>query len=242
MRQILRPRRGVIPGRFRDRVDAGIALADLLSPFAGRPNLVVLAIPRGGVPVGYQVAKALKSPLDVIVVRKLGSPGQPELAMGAIASGGVRVIDQQVVAELGVPASVIDRVATIERRELERRERMFRAGRPALDPRGCTVMLVDDGLATGSTMRAAIAAIRQRAPAAVIVAVPVGAPPAVEAVSRLADGTVCGIVSDAMRAVGDWYEDFTPTTDAEVADLLTRGLALTPRGMESAAQAHTQLR
>ena len=181
---------------------------------------MVLGIPRGGVPVAYEIALSLQAPLDVIVVRKLGLPMQPELAMGAIASGGIRVLNSDVVADLRIPKAVIDAVERREQLELERRERMFRGDRKAIDPAGRTVIVVDDGLATGSTMMAAIAALRRRKPARLVVAIPVAATPTYEAVSRLADEIVCPIVSDFFYAVGQWYDDFTPTTDEDVRHLL----------------------
>src|SRR5262249_41330555 len=161
---------------FRDRADAGRRLAEELKAFAGRPDVLVLALPRGGVPVAYEVARALHAPLDVFLVRKLGVPGREELAMGAIASGGVRVLNQDVIRALDIADEVIDEVTAAEQRELVRRERAYRGGRPTPDVRGRTVVLVDDGLATGSTMRAAVAALRRLGPASVVVAVPVGAP------------------------------------------------------------------
>src|SRR5919197_5463296 len=161
--------------RYRDRIDAGQQLAEKLRRYANRPDVLVLALPRGGVPVGFAVAEGLHAPLDVFLVRKLGLPGHEELAMGAIASGGVRVLNEDVVSYLRVPGEVIDAVAAEELRELERRERAYRGERPAPDVRGKTVILVDDGLATGSTMRAAAAALRQRRPARIVVAVPVSA-------------------------------------------------------------------
>src|SRR3954465_8514857 len=165
---------------FQDRTDAGRQLAAKLAAYAGQPDVLVLALPRGGVPVAYEVAEALGASLDVFLVRKLGVPGQEELAMGAIASGGVRVLNEEVIDALGIPGAVIDAVAADEQLELERRERAYRDGRPAPEVHGRTVILVDDGLATGSTMRAAVAALRQLQPARVVVAVPVAAPSTVE--------------------------------------------------------------
>lgn len=205
---------------FRDRAEAGRSLAGMLSDLSGRDDVMVLGIPRGGVPVAYEVAKALRAPLDVIVVRKLGFPGAEELAMGAIASGGVRVLNTEVLREAPVPQRTIDRVAARELKELERRERVYRGDRPAVDPRGRTVVVVDDGLATGSTMRAAVAALRQSQAASIIVAVPVGATSTCRRLARIADRLVCMIASDDFVAVGVWYEDFTPTTDDEVRRLL----------------------
>jgi predicted phosphoribosyltransferase len=207
---------------FKDRSDAGRQLAARLSHFAGRDDVLVLALPRGGVPVGYEVAEALGSPLDVFLVRKLGTPGQEELAMGAIASGGVRVLNDRVVGALRPSGAVIDRVEARERQELERREREYRAGRPPLDVRGKTVILVDDGLATGSTMRAAVAALRRLDPAWVVVAVPVGASETCGEFEGEADETVCALEPEPFFAVGAWYDDFSQTTDEEVRDLLAR--------------------
>ena len=209
--------------RFRDRTHAGRELAGLLRAYAGRPDVVVLALPRGGVPVGYEVARALGAPLDVFVVRKLGVPGREELAMGAIAGGNVRVLNLDVVRGLGIPREVIERVTADEARELERRERAYRGeGRPPPPaPRGRTVILVDDGLATGSTMRAAVMALRELEPARIIVAVPVGAPEACAALGALADECVCLSTPHRFRGVGLWYDDFSQTSDAEVRELLS---------------------
>lgn len=211
---------GEAPSQFRDRAEAGRYLAGRLSDLASRADLLVLGIPRGGVPVAYEVAKALHAPLDVIVVRKLGFPGAEELAMGAIASGGVRVLNTEVLGQLPVPKRVIDQVAARELKELERREHLYRGDRPPIDPRGRMVVVVDDGLATGSTMRAAVAALRQRQAAAIVVAVPVGATSTCRRVARIADRLVCMITSENFLAVGVWYEDFSPTTDDEVRRLL----------------------
>ena len=207
---------------FRDRADAGQRLAQLLAVYAGRPDVLVLALPRGGVPVAFAVAQALHAPLDVLVVRKLGLPGQEELAMGAIAAGGVRVLNTEVVDALHVPDALIDRVAVIEHAELERRERVYRGGRPAPALRDQTVVLVDDGLATGTTMRAAIAAVRAQQPAHLVVAIPVAAADSLAALRPLVDALVWVIAPDPFDALGRWYADFTPTTDAEVCALLAR--------------------
>ena len=188
----IRPRRP-----FADRHDAGRALAEQLATLAGR-NVVVLALPRGGVPVGFEVARALRAPLDVFVVRKLGLPGQPELALGAIASGGVQVLNEVVVAAVGLPPATVDAVARVERVELERRERAYRNGRAPVPIAGRIVVIVDDGLATGATMRAAILAMRRLEPARVIVAVPVGAPQSCESLRRVADEVVCVCAPDAV--------------------------------------------
>ena len=210
---------------FRDRSEAGRVLAQHLRSYAGRDDVLVLALPRGGVPVGYEVARALRAPLDVFLVRKLGVPGHEELAMGAIASGGggaIRVLNRSVVHALGIPAGAIDAVADREQRELRRREREYRGDRPPPDPRGRVVILVDDGLATGSTMRAAVAALRKLKPARIIVAVPTAAPQTCAEFRKLADDCVCVITPDPFYAVGLWYNDFSQTTDEEVCELLER--------------------
>jgi predicted phosphoribosyltransferase len=206
---------------FRDRREAGRALARSLLRWANRPGVLVLALPRGGVPVGFEVARAIGAPLDVFVVRKLGVPGHEELAMGAIASGGARVLEYDVIADLGIPPAAVEDATRREEEELRRRERAFREGRPPADVEGKTVILVDDGLATGATMRAAIAALRRREPAAIVVAVPVGAPETCAAIARLADDCVCLETPAGFSAVGLWYEDFEQTTDAEVRQLLS---------------------
>ena len=207
---------------FHNRTEAGRQLATKLTAYAGRPDVLVLALPRGGVPVAFEVARALHAPLDVFLVRKLGLPGQEELAMGAIASGGTRVLNEEVVTQLNIPEEVIAIVAAEEQRELTQRERAYRDGRPAPDVRGRTIILVDDGLATGSTMRAAIAALRRREPARIIVAVPVGSHETCAELEGEADETVCVHMPEPFRAVGLWYDDFRQTTDEEVHDLLAR--------------------
>jgi len=208
--------------RFRDRVDAGQRLARRLTSFANRHDIVVLALPRGGVPVAFEVARELKAPLDVFLVRKLGVPGHPELAMGAIASGGVRVLSEDLIAELGIPRAAVEQVAVRERLELERRERLYRGDRRLPMLRGRTVTLIDDGLATGSTMEAAIAAVKQYQPARVVVASPVGAPETCCRLRALADDVICLETPDQFQAVGLWYERFDQTSDEEVIDLLRR--------------------
>ena len=205
---------------FRDRIEAGELLASKLADYRDRDDVVVLALPRGGVPVAREVARALGVPFDVYVVRKLGVPGHEELAMGAIATGGVRQVNRDVVEALGIPASVIDAVAAREQLELERREAAYRGTRGPLSLANKTVILVDDGLATGSTMRAAVMAARQQHPARVIVAVPVGAASTCADLATEADDVVCVRTPDPFVAVGLWYRDFTPTTDYEVQTLL----------------------
>jgi len=191
-----------------------------LQRYAGRDDVLVLALPRGGVPVGHEVAQALGAPLDVFLVRKLGVPGREELAMGAIASGGVRVLNDLVVSELGIPPEQIDQAAERELRELQRRERAYRGNRPAPNVRGRIVILVDDGLATGSTMRAAVAALRRLGPGLVVVAVPLGAADACNDLRSEADEVVCASTPEPFFAVGMWYDDFSQTTDEEVRQLL----------------------
>jgi putative phosphoribosyl transferase len=207
---------------YRDRIEAGKRLAERLADYADRPDVLVLALPRGGVPVAFEVAHALRAPLDIFLVRKLGVPGHEELAMGAIATGGVRVLNEDVVNYLRVPGEVIDAVAADELRELERRERAYRGDRPAPDVKGKTVVLVDDGLATGSTMRAAAAALRQQQPARIVVAVPVSAPQTCDEYRMGVDEIVCAVTPEPFHAVGQWYADFSQTTDEEVRDLLAR--------------------
>jgi len=207
---------------FRDRRDAGRFLATKLSDYADRADVLVLALPRGGVPVGYEVARALHAPLDVFLVRKLGVPGHEELAMGAIATGGVRVVNQQLVQALGIPPAAVEAVVAREQQELERRERAYRDDRPPPDVRGRTCILVDDGLATGSTMRAAAAALRAEDAASIVVAVPVAPPETCEELQSDADRIICALTPEPFYAVGLWYEDFAQTTDEEVYDLLAR--------------------
>jgi predicted phosphoribosyltransferase len=208
--------------RFHDRREAGTRLAALLQHYAGRPDVVVLALPRGGVPVAFEVAEALGAPLDVFLVRKLGMPGHPEFAMGAIASGGIRVLSRDVLSMYGVSDAAVEQVARIEQAELERREREYREHHPAADITGKTVILIDDGLATGSTMKAAVEAVRALKPARVIVAVPVGAPQTCFEFRAIADEAVCASMPEPFSAVGLWYDDFSQTSDAEVRELLGR--------------------
>jgi len=206
--------------RFANRREAGRELASKLPQYAGRDDVVVLALPRGGVPVAYELAEVLDAPLDIFVVRKLGMPGHPEYAMGAIASGGVRVISDDVIRWYGISPAAIEAVAREELAELERREREYRRDRPMTNLHGRTVILVDDGLATGSTMRAAVQAVRTHKPARVVVAVPVGAPSTCEEFNDITDETVCARTPEPFSAVGLWYHDFSQTTDDEVRALL----------------------
>jgi len=212
--------------RFRDRDEAGELLGrELARRLEQRDDVVVLALPRGGVPVGYGVARALDVPLDVFIVRKLGVPGHEELAMGAIASGGVRVLNRDVLDYMPVPQRMIDAVAEREQQELERREREYRGARPPLDVKDKSVIVVDDGLATGSTMRAAVAALRKMEPRRIIVAVPIAAESTCNdfRAEGIADDVVCLRTPEPFQAVGLWYSDFTQTSDEEVHELLSRG-------------------
>jgi predicted phosphoribosyltransferase len=207
---------------FPNRAEAGRLLAEKLAKYAGRDDVIVLGLPRGGVPVAYEVARALGVPLDVFIVRKLGVPGFEELAAGAIASGGVRVLNDDVVRALPNASEIIELITAREAAELERRESSYRNGRPPPELRDRVVILIDDGLATGATMRAAIAALRQRGVAKIVVAVPVGAPDTCRELEAVADETVCVVAPEFFRAVGQYYEDFAQTTDEEVRDLLVR--------------------
>jgi len=205
---------------FENRREAGRALAARLRTYVGRSDVVVLALPRGGVPVAFPVAEALDAPLDLFLVRKLGTPGHRELAMGAIASGGVRVLNDEVVNWYGITPEAIDEVAREEELELTRREAAYREGRDGVPLEDRIVILIDDGLATGSTMMAAVKAVRQRQPAKIVVAVPVGAPDTCEALSTIADEVVCVRTPEPFSAVGQWYLDFDQTSDEEVRQLL----------------------
>jgi predicted phosphoribosyltransferase len=206
--------------KFRDREDAGRRLAAKLFSYANRPDVIVLALPRGGVPVGFEVARALDAPLDVFVVRKLGIPWHEELAMGAIASGGVRVLDRDTIRAARVSEADIQRVTDAEEAELARREARYRGNRPFPDLEKRTVILVDDGLATGATMRAAVAALRHEGPSKIVVAVPVASPETCDAFRDIADEIICAETPEPFRAVGLWYEDFSQTSDGEVHRLL----------------------
>jgi putative phosphoribosyl transferase len=207
---------------FKNRADGGRKLAARLKRYANRGDVLVLALPRGGVPVAYEVSKELKAPLDVFLVRKLGVPGYEELAMGAIASGGVRVINEELVNYLGIPEEVIDSIAAVEQRELERRAVAYRDDRPAPNVKDCVVILIDDGLATGSTMRAAAASLRLQKPRRIVVAVPESSPETSEEFRSEVDEIVCAVTPQHFQGVGLWYEDFSQTSDEEVRELLKR--------------------
>jgi predicted phosphoribosyltransferase len=225
---------------YRDRIDAGKQLADRLKEYANRDDVLVLALPRGGVPVAYEVAKALRVPLDIFLVRKLGVPGHEELAMGAIATGGVRVLNDDVVNYLQITGDVIDAVAASEQRELERRERAYRGNQPEPNVRGKTVILVDDGLATGSTMRAAAAALRQQNPAKIIVAVPVSAAQTCDEYRMGVDDIICAKIPEPFMGVGMWYRDFSQTTDDEVRELLADAAVWDSVESDRREMAHTE--
>src|SRR5437773_1144390 len=225
--------------RFKDRIEAGRQLANALTEYANRHDVVVLALPRGGVPVGFEVAQALHAPLDVFLVRKLGVPGHPELAMGAIAAGGVRVLSEDLISELGIPRTLVEQVAIRERLELERRDRLYRNGRPFPTLRDRVVIVIDDGLATGSTMEAAVAALQAHHPARIIVAAPVAAAETCARLRALADEVVCAQTPEPFNAVGLWYERFDQTSDEEVIDLLKRASSAqaAPKGPHTGASA-----
>jgi putative phosphoribosyl transferase len=206
---------------FRDRADAGRQLAEALRPrYGDRPDVLILALPRGGVPVAYEVSRILNAPLDIFVVRKLGVPGHEELAMGAIATGGAIVFNDEVVNSLGIPRSAIDKVIERERRELERRERDYRGDRPSPDLKDRTVVLVDDGLATGASMHAAVQAVRALGPAAIVIAVPAAGKSTCARLRPFVDDIVCVIAPEPFYAVSAWYDDFSQTTDEEVASMM----------------------
>lgn len=210
---------------FLDRREAGQELAAALAQYRARADVIVLGLPRGGVPVAFEVAQFLKAPLDVLIVRKLGVPGHAELAMGAIASGGVRILNDEIVRSLRITEKEIDRITTVEQTELARREQTYRGQRSPLDVRGAVVIVVDDGMATGSTMRAAVRALRTLQPARVIVAVPHAPPDSVTALGAEADDVVCLETPDPYIAVGCWYRDFPQLGDAEVSELMARAFA-----------------
>lgn len=205
---------------FRDRHDAGIKLAQKLQAYTQQPNTIILGLPRGGIPVAYEVSKALQLPLDVYVVRKLGVPGQEELAMGAIAAGGITYLNETLVEQLGITQDAIAQVIAQEQQELERREALYRGDRPALVLDHRTILLVDDGLATGATMHAALRSLKQRSPRQIVIAVPVAAPDTCASFHKEADAVFCAETPEPFRAVGLWYEDFGQTTDQEVCKLL----------------------
>lgn len=220
--------------RFRDRREAGRILARHLEAYANRPDVLVLALPRGGVPVAFEVAEALAVDLDVFVVRKLGVPGHEEFAMGAIATGGVRVLNEEAVRLLRLSRHVIEAVTARELRELDRRERLYRGDRPPLEVAGRTVILIDDGLATGATMHAAVQALRRMQPAGIVVAVPIAASEVCNALQAEVDEVVCVVTPEPFRAVSFWYEDFSQTTDDEVRALLARRAPHEPAGAVTA--------
>ena len=206
--------------RFRDRTEAGRLLAAQLAHYADCPNTLVLGLPRGGIPVAYQIAKAINAPLDVWLVRKLGVPGQEELAMGAIASGSVMVLNNEIIQSLGISRKVIHQVAVAEKQELERRDRAYRGDRLPPDIPGHTIILVDDGIATSSTLRAAIAALQQQQPKRIVVASPVAPPSVCDALRTVVDEVVCLSTPEPLSSIGMWYKDFSQTTDEEVRELL----------------------
>ena len=211
---------------FADRFEAGLLLASKLGEFRNRDDVVILALPRGGVPVGYEVANALHAPLDVFVVRKLGVPGQEELAMGALASGGIILVNRDVVEALGISQQTIDAAVSREQHELERREHEYRDGRSPIEVQQRTVILVDDGLATGSSMRVAATALRTKAPAQIVVAVPVASPSTCREFEGEVERVICAVTPEPFWAVGQWYRNFSQTTDEEVRELLGRSANL----------------
>jgi predicted phosphoribosyltransferase len=213
---------------FANRTEAGQRLAQALKIYAGRVDVIVLAIPRGGVPVAYQVAQFLGAPLDIFLVRKLGVPGREELAMGAIASGGVRVLNKSVVEALNIPNQVIKVVSAREQSELERREQAYRGSRPPVEIQGKTAILIDDGLATGASMQAAVAGLRQLDPAQIIIAVPTASPEACRKFTELVERIVCLETPEPFRGVGEWYGDFSQTSDDEVRELLQQAVRPQP--------------
>ena len=209
---------------FRDRMDAGRKLAQKLIAYAGRTDVIVLALPRGGVPVAYEVARALHAPLDIFIVRKLGLPGHEELAIGAIASGSARVLNKDIIQYLNISEEAIDAIAQRELQELERRERAYRGNRPPLNVENHTIILIDDGLATGASMRAAVAGLRAQNPAHIVVAVPTAAPETCEALEPEVDQMICATTPEPFYGVSRWYEDFSQTTDEEVKTLLAEAM------------------
>lgn len=222
--------------RFRDRAEAGRLLATRLAEYADRADVLVLGLPRGGVPVAFEVARGLKVPLDVFLVRKLGVPGHEELGMGALASGGVRVLNDELIRALQVNQESIHRVTEQETQELQRRERHYRNGRAGPDVRDCTIILIDDGLATGLTMRAAARALHQQQPAKIVVAVPVASLEVCEELKDLVDEVICTITPRELFAVGLWYEDFSQTGDDEVRELLERARREWPQPVSTSTE------
>jgi putative phosphoribosyl transferase len=212
--------RGQLMFRFKNRGDAGQYLAERLFRYAGATDAVVLGLPRGGVVVAHEIAEKLRLPLDIFLVRKLGVPGYEELAMGAIASGGIRVMNEEVMRQIRISESEIDAVTRREEMELRRRESAYRGNRPPLDVKGLTVILVDDGLATGATMRAAVTALRRQKPTRIVIAVPTASPDVCDEFRAEVDEILCGITPTPFHAVGAWYEDFSQTTDEEVRQLI----------------------
>ncbi len=213
---------------FNDRTDAGKRLSERLSEYANREDVLILALPRGGVPVAFEVAKELNLKMDIFIVRKLGVPGNEELAMGAIASGNIRVLNEDVIRSFRIPQKAIDEATANELGELERRERIYRKNRPVPKISGSTVILIDDGLATGATMRAAVAAVKTKNPAKVIIAVPVAAPDTCSDFGSEVDEVMCVATPEPFYGVGAWYEDFSQTTDKEVCDLLDKATKIKP--------------
>lgn len=213
---------------FNDRTDAGKILSERLSEYANREDVLILALPRGGVPVAFEVAKELNLKMDIFIVRKLGVPGNEELAMGAIASGNIRVLNEDVIRSFRIPQKAIDEATANELGELERRERIYRKNRPVPKISGSTVILIDDGLATGATMRAAVAAVKTKNPAKVIIAVPVAAPDTCSDFGSEVDEVMCVATPEPFYGVGAWYEDFSQTTDKEVCDLLDKATKIKP--------------
>lgn len=214
--------------RFLNRKDAGQQLAHILKPYANRDDVMVLALPRGGVPIGYEIAKVLKAPLDICLVRKLGVPGQEELALGAIAPRGTRVLNQEVISNQGISRETIDKVTADELKELQRRDRTYRGDKPYPNLHNKIVILVDDGIATGATMQAAIAILQKQEPAQIIVAVPIAAPQAYQVLKPVVDQVVCLLMPEVLYSIGLWYEDFMQTTDEDVCTLLQQAARSQP--------------
>jgi putative phosphoribosyl transferase len=206
--------------KFRNRIEAGKELARLLMAYKDRPNVLVLGLPRGGVPVAFEIAQVLHVPMDIFIVRKLGVPGQEELAMGAIATGGTRVLNHRLIDDLGISQNVVDQVSQEEEQELHRRAEAYRGGRPLPQVQGRTVILVDDGLATGASMYAAVLALKLQKPYRIIVAVPVAAPETCDIFEKMVDETICAATPEPFYGVGAWYDDFSQVSDEQVRDYL----------------------